>query len=78
MTDAFFKSFVNTLIFNVATIVAIVVGIVSYAYRAAAKWYANGGRETIIAAASKVVFTFNKLSEKVYYTLEDAEVAVSM
>lgn len=71
----FTKSFFDTLLFNLATIVAVVVAIVSYTYRATAKWYFSGGREQLIAAASKVVFTLNKLSEKAYYTLEDAEVA---
>lgn len=75
VTDTFLKPFLNTLLFNIATIVAIVVGLVSYAYRATAKWYFSGGREQLIAAASKVVFTFNKMTEKIYFTLEDAEYA---
>jgi len=77
MTDTFLKSFVNTLIFNVATIAAIVVGIVSYAYRAFKVWYANGGREFLMSAAANVALMFNKLTERVYYTLEDAEVAAA-
>jgi hypothetical protein len=69
------KPFVNTLLFNIATIVAVVVAVVSYAYRALAQWYFTGGREQLIAAASKVTYVMNKLTEKAYYTLEDAQAA---
>jgi len=49
------------------------VGLVSYAYRAARVWYTNGGREFLMTAAAKFAAGVNKLSERVYYTLEDAE-----
>jgi hypothetical protein len=39
------KTFVNTLMINIATIAAIVVGIVSYAYRAFKVWYAENGED---------------------------------
>ncbi len=65
----------NTLLFNLATIAAVIVGVVSYAYRATAKWYLSGGREQLIAAASKVSYLANKMTEKIYFTLEDAEYA---
>lgn len=67
--------FVNTLIVNVATIVAIVVGIVNYTYRAARVWYNNGGREFLINTAANFAAGVHKLSEKIYFTLEDAEYA---
>lgn len=70
-----FKPFVNTLILNIATIVAIVVGIVSYAYRAARVWYNQGGREFLINTAAKFTAGVHKLTEKIYFTLEDAEYA---
>ena len=76
MTDTFLKSFLNTLVFNVATIVAIVVGVVSYAVRATKVWYANGGREVMINLAANFTAGVHKLSEKIYYTLEDAETVV--
>jgi hypothetical protein len=69
------KPFINTLIFNIATIVAIVVGVVGYAYRAARVWYNNGGREFLMSAAANAALMFNKLTEKIYYNLEDAEYA---
>ena len=75
MNNTFVKSFVNTLIFNIATIAAIVVGIVSYAYRAARVWYTNGGREFLITNACKVLMFVNKSAEQAYYQLEDADIA---
>ena len=45
MTNTFMKAFVNTLMFNVATIAAVIVGVVSYAYRAAKVWYAENGED---------------------------------
>jgi len=45
MTNTFMKTFVNTLMINLATIAAIVVGIVSYAYRAFKVWYAENGED---------------------------------
>jgi hypothetical protein len=75
MTDTFFKTFANTLLFNIATIVAIVVAVVSYTYRAARVWYNEGGREFLITNACKVMMFVNKTAERVYYTLEDADTA---
>ena len=75
MNDTFFKSFLNTLLFNIATIAAVIVGVVSYAYRAARVWYANGGKEFMINTAASFAAGVNKLSEKIYFTLEDAEYA---
>ena len=75
MNTDFYKSFANTLLFNLATIAAIVVGIVSYAYRAVRVWYANGGKEFMINTAASFAAGVNKLSEKIYFTLEDAEYA---
>ena len=75
MNDTFFKSFLNTLLFNIATIAAVIVGVVGYAYRAARVWYANGGKEFMINTAASFAAGVNKLSEKIYFTLEDAEYA---
>lgn len=75
MNNEFFKPFLNTLLFNIATIVALVVGVVSYTVRAYRVWYANGGKQDLINVGCKVMAFLNKLSEKAYYTLEDAEVA---
>ena len=45
MNDTFYKSFLNTLVFNIATIAAVIVGVVSYAYRAFKVWYAENGED---------------------------------
>ena len=45
MNDTFYKSFLNTLLFNIATIAAVIVGVVSYAYRAFKVWYAENGED---------------------------------
>lgn len=45
MNTEFFKSFTNTLLFNLATIAAVIVGLVSYAYRAFRVWYAENGED---------------------------------
>ena len=74
MTDTFAKTFVNTLMFNIATIVAIVVAVVRYTYRAARVWYNEGGKQVMINNACKLLAFVNKTAEKAYYTLEDAEI----
>jgi len=75
MNNTFKKSFINTLVFNIATIVAIIVGVVSYIYRGTRVWYNEGGREFLMSAAAKFTLMCHKLSERVYYCLEDAELA---
>lgn len=75
MNTDFFKPFLHTLVMNVLTIVAFVVAVTMYAYRAARVWYANGGKEFLINTAANLAAGVNKLSEKIYYILEDAEYA---
>ena len=75
MNNTFVKSFVNTLIFNIATIAAIVVGVVKFTYTAVANWYKNGGKQVMINNACKVLMFVNKSAEQVYYHLEDADIA---
>lgn len=77
MTDTFMKSFVNTLVFNIATIVAVIVATVSYAYRATRVWYNEGGKQVLINNACKCMAFVNKMAEQAYYRLEDAEIAAA-
>ena len=71
-----YDQFMQTeLMLIVATIVALIVGVVSYTYRVARVWYNNGGREFIITSAAKFTAGVHKLTEKIYFTLEDAEYA---
>lgn len=75
MNTDFYKPFLHTLVMNVLTIVAFVVAVTMYAYRAARVWYANGGKEFMINTAANLAAGVNKLSEKIYFTLEDIEYA---
>ncbi|UNH61130.1 hypothetical protein SSZBM1_13 [Synechococcus phage S-SZBM1] len=68
--------FVNTLLLNIATIAAIIVGVVSYAYSGLREWYNNGGKHQIINNSCKVLQFVNKTAEGIYYKLEDAEPTV--
>lgn len=77
MNTDFFKSFANTLVLNIATIVAVIVGVVSYTYRATRVWYNEGGREFLITNACKFMAFVNRIAEQAYYRLEDAETAAA-
>jgi hypothetical protein len=68
MTNTFVKSFVNTLVFNIATIAAIVVGVVSYAYRAAKVWYAENGEDVRF----NVNFTLAEYFGSLHFKFADA------
>jgi len=74
LTQTYWR-FVNTLLFNIATIAAVIVAVVSYANRAIQDWYANGGKEFMMNLATNFVAGVHKLSEKIYFKLEDAEYA---
>jgi len=65
------------LMLTLATIVAVIVGVVSYAYRAARVWYNEGGREILINNACKFMAFVNKMAEQAYYRLEDADTAAA-
>ena len=43
------------MMLTLATVLAIIVGVVSYAYRAVRVWYTNGGKEVIVANTIKVL-----------------------
>ena len=51
-----YKELMSTqVMLTLATVLAIIVGVVSYAYRAARVWYTNGGKEVIVANTIKVL-----------------------
>jgi len=77
MNSTFYWRFVDTLVFNIATIAAIVVGIVSFTYRNTREWYADGGKQVMINNACKFMAFVNRTAEKIYYTLEDADTAAA-
>lgn len=62
----FSNKFIQTLILNVATIVAIVVGIVQFAVNA---FESNNGKEKVRKVIVKLLFLINTLTSKVYAQL---------
>lgn len=62
----FTDKFIQTLVFNVATIAAIVVGIVQFAVRA---WNENNCSEKTRKLTIRVLFFVNTLTSKVYASL---------
>ena len=73
MNIEFYKSFVNTLMLNLATISAVIVAVVSFTYRGIREWYTNGGKQVMMNNACKVLQFVNKTAERLYYQIEDAE-----
>lgn len=59
----FTQKFYQTLVFNVATVSAIVVGIFQFAVRA---FNENNGAEKVRKVVNKTLFYINKLTAKVY------------
>ena len=62
----FVSKFYQTLVFNVATIAAIVVGIVKFGIRA---YNDNNGNEKLRKVTIRVLFFVNTLTSKVYASL---------
>ena len=62
----FVSKFYQTLVFNVATIAAIVVGLSQFAVRA---YNDNNGNEKLRKVTIRVLFFVNTLTSKVYASL---------
>ena len=60
----FTKSFFNTLLFNLATIAAVIVGVVMYAYRAFRVWYAENGEDVMFNINFRLSEIFGSLHFK--------------
>lgn len=67
-----------------ATILAVIVAVSMLIKTATVRWYQNGGKDQLISVANRmglfdtlstVLLSVNKLSEKIYYTLQDVEQA---
>ncbi len=67
MNNEFVKSFVSTLMYNLATVVAIIVGITVFVANRASDWYNNGGRETLLRYTQRVLLFVSVSTEKLYY-----------
>lgn len=67
MNNEFVKSFVSTLMYNVATLVAIIVGITVFVANRVSDWYNNGGRETLLRYTQRVLLFISSSTERAYY-----------
>ena len=78
MNNEFVKSFVSTLVYNVATLVAIIVGVTLFIKNSATVWYHNGGQDTLLRYTQRVLLFITNSTEKAYYwvcDVTDSEVA---
>jgi hypothetical protein len=71
MDNQFVKSFVSTLMFNLATVVAIIVGVTLFVSNRVSDWYNSGGRETLLKYTQRVLLFVNTTTEKAYYGVCD-------
>jgi len=71
MNTDFYWRFVDTLMFNIATIAAAIVAVVSFTYRSTREWYANGGKEQLGNVTMRVLQFVNTWSELLYYRVEN-------
>ena len=71
MNNQFVKSFVSTLMYNVATLVAIIVGITVFVANSVSNWYNNGGRETLLEYTQRFLLFVTTSTEKAYYWVCD-------
>ena len=71
MNNEFVKSFVSTLMYNLATLVAIIVGVSLFIKNLATVWYNNGGKETLLCYTQRVLLFVTNSTEKAYYWVCD-------
>jgi hypothetical protein len=71
MNNEFVKSFMSTLMYNLATVVAIIVGVALFVANRAQQWYNSGGRETLLKYTQRVLLFLNITTEKAYYGVCD-------
>lgn len=67
MNNEFVKSFMSTLMYNLATVVAIIVGVALFVANRAQQWYNSGGRETLLKYTQRVLLFVSSTTEKAYY-----------
>jgi hypothetical protein len=71
MNNEFVKSFVSTLMYNLATVVAIIVGVSLFIKNSATVWYNNGGKETLLRYTQRALLFVSVSTEKLYYWVCD-------
>ena len=67
MRNQFVNSFVSTLMYNVATLVAVIVGVALFVRNSVSDWYNNGGRETLLEYIQQFLLFVTTSTEKAYY-----------
>jgi hypothetical protein len=67
MNNEFVKSFMSTLMYNLATVVAIIVGVALFVANSVSNWYNSGGRETLLKYTQRVLLFVSSTTEKAYY-----------
>ena len=71
MNNEFVKSFVSTLMYNLATLVAIIVGVSLFVANRVSDWYNSGGRETLLKYTQQFLLFVTSSTEKAYYWVCD-------
>ena len=71
MNNEFVKSFVSTLLYNVATMVAVIVGVTVWIANRVKTWYNSGGRETVLNYIQHFLLFVTNSTEKAYYWVCD-------
>ena len=71
MNNEFVKSFVSTLMYNLATLVAIIVGVSLFVANRVSDWYNSGGRETLLKYTQQFLLFVTNSTEKLYYRVCD-------
>ena len=71
MNNEFVKSFVSTLMYNVATLVAIIVGVSLFVANRVSDWYNSGGRDSLLKYTQQFLLFVTSSTEKAYYWVCD-------
>ena len=71
MNNEFVKSFVSTLMYNLATLVAIIVGVSLFVANRVSDWYNSGGRDSLLKYTQQFLLFVTNSTEKAYYWVCD-------
>jgi hypothetical protein len=71
MNNEFVKSFVSTLMYNLATLVAIIVGVSLFVANRVSGWYNSGGRDSLLKYTQQFLLFVTNSTEKLYYRVCD-------
>ena len=71
MKNQFVNSFVSTLMYNVATLVAVIVGVALFVKNSATVWYNNGGEELLLKYTQQFLLFVSTSTERAYYWVCD-------